>query len=60
MPGLLFMPFAGSNITGTNLIITNSNVGTELNQGNSYTIVNTTIDGINASTTNNKQQLEKD
>src|SRR5713101_2192511 len=37
--------YVGSNITAKNLIITNSNLGMELNQGNSYTVINTTIDG---------------
>lgn len=44
--GTALFAYVGSNITSTNLIITNSNAGMELNQGNSYTIINTTIDGI--------------
>jgi len=44
--GTALYAYVGSNITGTNLIITNSNLGMEVNQGNSYTIVNTTIDGV--------------
>ena len=37
--------YVGSNITAKNIIITNSNLGMELNQGNSYTVINTTIVG---------------